>query len=266
MEITVWQFVGALLLIAFPLYIMYIFRIRQLGKAVRALVKTIFGALLLGICLHYVVLWNQPVVTLLFVCLLIVCSSAIIVRRAKLELRQMLLPVIAGTSIAVLTVGFYFLLLIAEPANLLSARFLVPVAGLLLGHIIMTNSRALHIYYMGLRHHALLYRYLLGNGATHTEALDYLMRRAIQQTALPSIAYMGLLTILVSPVVLWSMILSGVAIVTAVACQLLIVVAMFCASMLSVVVTLIISRRYLLDDYSRLKEPTAPSTESTENQ
>ena len=57
----------------------------------------------------------------------------------------------------------------------------------------------------------------------------------------------------VSPIVLWSMMLAGAGVFTALAVQLVLLIAMFSASMISVIVTVAVSRRYLLDDYAQLK-------------
>ena len=44
------------------------------------------------------------------------------------------------------------------------------------------NYKALSVYYMGLKYHnQLYYYYLLGNGATHSEAVAYFVRRALEK-------------------------------------------------------------------------------------
>ena len=174
--------------------------------------------------------------------------------RAKLPLRQLFLPVLAGTFAGVLVVGMYVLLLVMGGANVLEARYMIPVVAMLTGHLIHANSKALHVYYMGLRHHGQLYHYLLANGATHRRALGYLLRRAIQQSALPGLSGMGWVVMGVSPLVTWGMLLGGASVPAAVACQVVLLVAMFTAAVLSIIVTVAVSRRYLLDDYAQLRE------------
>jgi hypothetical protein len=209
--------------------------------------------LVLGFLLYEVMALNQWGITLLFALLMVAIGAILTVRRAKLSIRQLFVPVMAGTLTGVLVVGLYVLWLVVGVRNPLEVRFLIPVVGLLTGHLIQVNSQALHIYFMGLRHHSQLYHYLLGNGMKHSQALGYLFRRTIERAALPTISTMGRMLIGVSPIVLWSMMLAGAGVFTALAFQLVLLIAMFSASMISVIVTVVVSRRYLLDDYHQLK-------------
>lgn len=253
MEITFMQYVWGFLLLLIPCYVLYLYRSTLLTKTVRATVRMMGLLLVLGFLLYEVMALNQWGITLLFALLMVTIGAILTVRRAKLPIRQLFVPVMAGTLIGVLVVGLYVLWLVVGVRNPLEVRFLIPVVGLLTGHLIQVNSQALHIYFMGLRHHSQLYHYLLGNGMKHSQALGYLLRRTIERAALPNISTMGRMLIGVSPIILWSMMLAGASVFTALAVQLVLLVAMFSASMISVIVTVMVSRRYLLDDYHQLK-------------
>lgn len=253
MEITFMQYVWGFLLLLIPGYVLYLYHSTLLTKTVRATVRMMGLLLVLGFLLFEVMALNQWGITLLFALLMVAIGAILTVRRAKLPIRQLFVPVMAGTLTGVLVVGLYVLWLVVGVRNPLEVRFLIPVVGLLTGHLIQVNSQALHIYFMGLRHHSQLYHYLLGNGMKHSQALGYLFRRTIERAALPNISTMGRMLIGVSPIVLWSMMLAGAGVFTALAFQLVLLIAMFSASMISVIVTVVISRRYLLDDYHQLK-------------
>ena len=232
---------------------LYLYHSTLLTKTVRATVRMMGLLLVLGFLLYEVMALNQWGITLLFALLMVVIGAILTVRRAKLPIRQLFVPVMAGTVTGVLVVGLYVLWLVVGVRNPLEVRFLIPVVGLLTGHLIQVNSQALHIYFMGLRHHSQLYHYLLGNGMKHSQALGYLFRRSIERAALPNIFTMGRMLIGVSPIILWSMMLAGASVFTALAFQLVLLIAMFSASLISVIVTVVVSRRYLLDDYHQLK-------------
>lgn len=253
MEITFMQYLWGFLLLLIPCYVLYLYHSTLLTKTVRATVRMMGLLLVLGFLLYEVMELNQWGITLLFALLMVTIGAILTVRRAKLPIRQLFVPVMAGTLAGVLVVGLYVLWLVVGVRNPLEVRFLIPVVGLLTGHLIQVNSQALHIYFMGLRHHSQLYHYLLGNGMKHSQALGYLFRRAIERAALPNISTMGRMLIGVSPIVLWSMMLAGAGVFTALAFQLVLLIAMFSASMISVIVTVVVSRRYLLDDYHQLK-------------
>lgn len=248
------QCVLGLLLLLVPCYVFYVFNIPLLTKTLRSFLKMAGSLLVLGVLLYEVVALDKPFFTLLFALLIIVWGATLSIVRAKLPLRQLFLPVLVGTFVGVLVASLYVLLLVMGGANVLEARYAIPVVAMLTGHLIHANSKALHVYYMGLRHHGQLYHYLLANGATHRRALGYLLRRAIQQSALPGLSGMGWVVMGVSPLVMWGMLLGGASVPAAVACQVVLLVAMFTAAVLSIVVTVAVSRRYLLDDYAQLRE------------
>lgn len=253
MYITLTQCVLGLLLLLVPCYVFYVFNIPMLTKTLRSFLKMVGSLLVLGVLLYEVVALDKLFFTLLFALIIIVWGTLLSIVRAKLPLRQLFLPVLAGTFAGVLVVGMYVLLLVMGGANAFEPHYMIPVVSMLTGHLIHANSKALHIYYMGLRHHGQLYHYLLANGATHSHALGYLLRRAIQQSALPSLSGMGWVVMGVSPLVMWGMLLGGASVLTAVACQVVLLVAMFTAAVLSIIVTVAVSRRYLLDGYAQLK-------------
>lgn len=247
------QCILGLLLLLVPCYVFHVFNIPLLTKTLRSFLKMACSLLVLGVLLYEVVALDKPFFTLLFALLIIVWGATLTIVRAKLPLRQLFLPVLAGTFAGVLVVGMYVLVLVMGGVNVFEPRYMIPVVALLTGHLIHANSKALHVYYMGLRHHGQLYRYLLANGATHRRALGYLLRRAIQQSALPGLSGMGWVVMGVSPLVMWGMLLGGASVPAAVACQVVLLVAMFTAAVLSIIVTVAVSRRYLLDDYAQLK-------------
>ena len=56
-----------------------------------------------------------------------------------------------------------------------------------------------------------------------------------------------------TPVLMWGMLLCGYSVVAAVEYQILFLAASFCASVVSMVVTLLIARKYSFDQYNKLK-------------
>ena len=173
-------------------------------------------------------------------------ASATVIMKARLHLRRFLMPVFAGVTVGSLITGLYLLFLSLGIENPIDGRFFIPIMGLLIGNMITVNSKALATYHAGTSYHAQLYDYLLGNGATYTEATRYIVRRTIEKTALPNIAHTVGIVVSSSPVIMWTMILGGTSAVSAAAIQVLIIVAMFCSSLMSMAVTLWVYRRYTI--------------------
>ena len=133
------------------------------------------------------------------------------------------------------------------------------------GGIVEGQSKALSVYYSGLRNHNQLYYYLTGNGATRSEALHYLMQRAIQKSLAPGISRMAGLAVGIVPLVMWTMVVCGASVFDAVSLQILFVLAGVFASMLAVVVSLAVARRYSLDAYGSIIETNIKKEKQNED-
>ena len=253
MEISVSGFLLGLLLLIVPIGVIRYFEIPMISRLVSAAAK-MFVFMAIACCLMYVALkYDNMAVDILLAFVFISVAALSVVLRARLSIRTYFLPVLTGMSVAVVFTGIYFLAVTVGFGKMVDARCLISVSGLLAASSVVACADALSVYYAGLRNHNQLYYYLLGNGATHSEALDVFMRRAMQKALLPGIARMSGLVMIASPVVMWVMVMSGVGIFSAAACQVLLVIAVLCTSVISVFVTLLMAGKFVADDYGRLK-------------
>ena len=255
MEISILGFCLGLLLIFVPLYILQIhYKVNFLFKILRGLIKMFVFLGVTAVCLYFVFKWNNLWVNILWILLMIVAGSFVTTMKARLNIGRHLLPVTLGILASVLVVGVYFLLTVIGMKNAFDTRYFIPVFGLLIGGIVETNAQALRTYNMGLKYHGKLYYYLLGNGATRREALRYFEKRAMERVSIPCISKMALMMMGMTPVVMWSMLIEGSGIITAVAFQILLLIATFCASVVSIIVTLRVASKLSVDKYGKLKD------------
>lgn len=252
MQITVVSFLLGLCLLVVPLYLLHVLQVPLLGKTLRALGQSALVLLVLGLCLYLVLHWNHWAVNLLSVLLMTALGMLSIVRRARLG-RRMLVPIGVGLFVSLLVVGAWLMLLALGVRQPLEARFLMPVAGLLVGSMAETLAQALSTYYRSLLHHDQLYYYVLGNGASPADALSWYVRRSVEATVMPHVKRMSAIVLATSPLVVWAMLLAGTSVFEAVAVQALMLVAVFSASVVALVVALFVARRYSFDGYGRLK-------------
>lgn len=252
MEISIVGICLGLLLLAVPLYVLHVFNTGLLPRALRALARMALSLAVVGVALYFVFRFDHWAVNILFVLAMVVVGALAASRRARLSVRQYFVPVAAGLLVGAVTVGCWLLVLVLGQRNPLEARYLIPVVGLLMGAMVKTNADALATYYMGLRHHNRLYYHLVGNGANAGKALEWFVRRALQRVALPSLERMAMMLVGASPVVTWSMLLCGVSVVGAIALQVVLLAAGFCASVVSLLATLYVARRFSMDEYGRL--------------
>lgn len=253
MNISWLSLVMGALLLAFPLYIIYRYDARRMGKYVSSVGWMLMVTVVCGLVMQALTLWNHTAVNILAGICMAVVGAVMSLRTARLKVARLLIPVVAGALASSLVVAVYVLLGVLGVRSPFETRFFVPVMGLLTGCSVGLNGHALHIYYMGLRHHRQLYDYLLGNGSTHREAVAYFVRRSFQAALMPMMRQMSLVGLTTAPVVFFVMVLGGTDIWTAALVQVVFVLMMLNVSLLSLLITLELGRRYSFDSYERLR-------------
>lgn len=266
MNISVLGLVLGLLLIALPIYIIYAFDLRVMRRllkslAMMAVVVSAFGAVT-ALLITYNVLW----VNVLVAVVLALLSSVVVVLRSGLRQRRLLLPVMAASVVPLLFVSLYVLLLVLSLKKPFDTRFFIPMLGLMVGMASGLIARALRAYYIGLEHHNELYYYLLGNGATHREAVRHFMRRGFQAALVPVMKQMSGMFLITAPTLMLGLVMSGVGVWTAVILEVVVLLAVMVYALTTFWLAILLSRRYAFDEYERLrpmKKGEAPVASTT---
>ena len=252
-NISIGGMVMGFVLLVIPLDIYFKYSIEWMRQALTAFARMVLILLLTAVFLFYAVRWDSLFVDIMWLLLLSAFSTLVIANRARLSTEHMFVPVMVGVTLSALLIGAWTILAIGGVGGLTETRLIIPVAGLLVGAMVESDAAALSEYYSGLRHHGQLYQLLMGNGARRDEALNYFVRRAMQKGSAEGLRKMATVMISTTPVVLYAMIMCGTDAFSAVIVEMIVMLASLAAIMLSLVITLYVARRYMLDDYSRLK-------------
>lgn len=242
-----------LLLTALPIYIFHKFGVRLIGSAVTAIIRMVAQLGLIALYMHYLFEWNNPWANLLWLLLMALVATFAAIRQTRLRPTIVMLPLMVGLTGAALVAGMYFLVPVLRLAHPFDARHFIPVMGIIAGGMPGVCITGLSTFYDSLQHDRRLYFYLLGNGATHTEAVAPFMRRAIEKAFAPCIADMTMAGIVSLPLIMLGQMLGGAAPVTAVKYQIVLMGIMFSASMLALITTLYLCDRRSFDIYGRLR-------------
>ncbi len=243
-----------LLLMAAPIWFFRMFGVRQIRPTLIAVARMVVQLFLIGLYLRYLFEWNSPWVNILWVLLMVVVASLTASHRTRLRRRVILLPLMAGLLGAALVVGLYFLVFVLRLSHPFDARYFIPIMGILMGNMLGVCVMGLNTFYDGLQRERQLYYYLLGNGATHLEAVMPFVRRAIERSFAPCIANMAVMGIVSLPGTMIGQILGGSAPGIAIKYQMMIIVITFSASMLALMVTLHLADRRSFDVHGRLRD------------
>lgn len=242
-----------LLLLAVPGALLYLLD-RPLLRTLMVAVARFAGQLLVLSLLCWVLIRQDSVwLCLLWLVAMAVGSGAVILLKARLEVRRFLLPVSAAQLLGCMVIGLYLLFAVLPVRNGLDARWLVPVMALLLSHTVSAQIRGLNAYHSALRADEQQYEFLRGNGVPHLKAVVPFVRRAVQAVLAPAAASLSATALFTMPLLLGGLLLAGVAPINAFAVTLLLTVGCVAASVVSLLLSIWLSDRVLFDAFGKLR-------------
>lgn len=231
------------LLAALPIFIIIRFRLNLMRSFIVSLLRMTVSVGLLAALMALLTWANSillSIVVSVTICLFTALTTTI---KARLKPRRDYLPIAAGSLAGILIMGFYFIFLVLGARDPFAINIYLPVIGLLAGGMTCANAKALTAYNDSLTHHGQLYNYLLGNGCTQRQALDYFVRRSLRASILSVSKQMSRIVFIEAPVAFFVALMGNLSIVTAAALQVALLLATASASVVSVFVTLTIERK-----------------------
>ncbi len=249
-----------LLLLLLPLYYLYHYRTGLVHSTLGATIRMIVQLYLVGLYLQYLFEYNLWYVNLAWGLIMVAVATGTALQRTHIRPQVLAVPLGVAFFTSALLIAIYFMGLVLglhqteSLDELFTARYFIPIFGLLLGNMLGVNVVALNTYYDGLKREQQLYFYLLGNGATHAEATRPLIRAAMLKAFNPCIANMAVMGLVAMPGTMIGQILGGSDPSLAIKYQMMIVVITFVASMLSLVITISLSTSRSFDRFGRLKD------------
>ena len=159
------------LLLIIPTYFLYRYRTGLVKDTLIAALRMTVQLFLIGFYLEYLFLWDKLWINLLWILLMIIIASSTALKRTHLPVRTLFMTVSVAFLVSLLIIDFYFLGLVVRPEKIFTARYFIPISGMILGNMLSANVIALNSFYGSLNRERQLYLYLLGNGASPSEAL-----------------------------------------------------------------------------------------------
>lgn len=227
-----------LLLLVIPGYLLYTYDRLTLPKAALAVVRMMVQLSVMGGLLWLLYRFNSVWLNLLWLLLLVVAAAFLMVSRTQIRSRILFLPACISMFVSVLAVSAYILFVVLRPESPMSAQWFVPVTGVLMAHVLMTNIHAVRTYFDSLRQDSQPYYTLLGNGASRLKALTPYFTRALKSMTVPAMASLSAMGLFVLPMLLSGLLMGGMPPVTAVTVFILLIIASITASVLSLALTI----------------------------
>ena len=242
-----------LLLLLLPLFYLWKFKTGLVHATIVGTARMIIQLFFIGVYLKYLFQWNNPLINSLWVLVMILVASHTALARTGIKWQYLLMPISVGFLCSAVCVGMYFIGIVLRIDNVFSARYFIPIFGILMGNMLSSNVIAINTYYSGLKREQQLYRYLLGNGATRAEAQAPFIRQAIIKSFSPLIANIAVMGLVALPGTMIGQILGGSSPNVAIKYQMMIMVITFTSSMLSLMITISLASRKSFDAYGKLR-------------
>lgn len=252
-DISYFSLLIGMLLLLIPIYYIWRYETKLLKGICIGAVRMVIQMLFIGVYLRYLFEWDNPVINSLWVFVMVYIATETALTRTKVKRNVLMMPLVVGFMVAGVLIGLYFLGIVLKLDNVFSAQYFIPVMGILLGNMLTVNVIAVGTFYSTLQREQNLYYYLLGNGASRSEALKPFVRQAIVKSFSPTIANMAVMGLVSLPGTMIGQILGGSSPHVAIKYQIMIVVITMSASMLSLMIAIQLSAKRAFDGYGRMK-------------
>ena len=243
--------VYALLLIV-PGCIFWYLGIRKVRELVISFVRMIVQLTLVGLYLGRIFEYNSFLLNTAWLLLMLLVANGAILKQGGLRYRPFFLSVLAAFAVS-LSLTVASLMIVLKPAVLFSARYFIPLSGMVLGNILRSNIVALERFYSSIHRErdALIHAFMAGAG--RFEAVRPYLRQAVQGALAPQVAVVATMGLVSLPGMMTGQILGGASPDAAVRYQVMIMVAIFFTASVSIMLALLFSLPRAFDRYHRLR-------------
>ncbi|EAS40938.1 ABC transporter permease [Photobacterium profundum] len=238
------------LLLLLPLFLFHRWQLGLTRAVVEAVLRMTLQLAIVGMYLQTLFTWQNPTLNIIWLSIMAFVASYSICRRAEVNLRKVFPAVLLGQGVALLVVLPAMLAGVIQAEPWWQAQYMIPVAGMLLGNCLTANVLALERWHSSLRDKQNEYQFYLTLGAPNP--VQPFIRTAVKAALAPQLASMTTLGIVSLPGMMTGQILGGTEPLLAVKYQLVIMVAIFIAGVLSVTTCLALVSRYAFNRYGQL--------------
>ena len=241
------------LLLVVPILFMWYYRTGLVKDMLISSFRMGLQLFLVGMYLQYLFIFNNLWINLAWVILMIFIATIAVTKRSGLKFRMFSLPIIAGLFTAICFTDAIFLGLIIRLDNFFDARYFIPITGMIIGNCMERNIIAMNSYYNNLVQNQSQYNYSLAAGASRKEALRPFMNKALKDAFNPLIAQMAVIGLISLPGTMTGQILGGSDPSVAIKYQILIMLCIFVATIITVVTTIYFANKFAFDGYDNIK-------------
>lgn len=252
--IQFWGLVAGYGLLIIPLSILLWAKVPLIGRMLTGVVRMTVQLLLVGFYLQVVFDLNHAWLNAVWVLIMIGVADISIIRGAGLRIRKLASPLFVSLLIGISIPLLYFLGVILRQPNLLEARFVIPIGGMILGNCLRANIIGIRSFYQSIRQSEKAFCQRLADGATLHEATKPHLQHTLQEALAPTLATMATVGVVSLPGMMTGAILGGLNPMAAIMYQIAIMIAIFTGTSITILLGVLSTRRVAFDDFGMLKK------------
>ena len=240
-------------LLILPVAILAYYRVGLLRRLGIGVLRMSVQLALVGLYLQYLFRLNNFWLNSAWIAVMLVVANLSILNGAGLSIRRLFPATLAATALSTVLVVAVLVGLAVRPHPLYDARYLIPLAGMLLGNCLRANIISLERFFSSLRENEQEVITYLTLGASLREACLPHLRRAFRTAMAPQISTVATMGIVSLPGMMTGQILGGGSPLLAVRYQMAIVVAILAAAVIGAFLNLQAGIFLSFDRYHRLR-------------
>lgn len=243
-ELSWLQLAIAFIILIIPAAILGWYKTGLNSKMVIASIRMTLQLVFVGYYLEYLFELDNLWINLAWIMVMVVVADFATIDRSELVQKvSLVLPVFGATFFGIVLINFFFLELVIQLDDLLEAQYAIPITGMVLGNCLRSNVIGINDFYYSLRENRERYQFYLASGGSRREALYPFFQNALKKSANPTLAAMATIGLVSLPGMMTGQILSGSSPMTAIQYQIMIMIAIFSGTILSVYLAIIFCNR-----------------------
>jgi putative ABC transport system permease protein len=248
-DISYTSLIFCFFLLAIPIFISRKIRLELEKSTLEAVFRMSIQLFFAGLFLNFIFNLNNGLLNLAWVGMMIFFASYTAIKSADLSVKKLFVPIILAIAFSNLAVLLYVNKFVINLDNLLDARYLIPIAGMLLGNTLRGNVVGIGDFYNNIKRNENRYLYSLSLGAGMYEATLPYLRKSLKAAVKPTLANIASIGIVSLPGMMTGQILGGASPLIAIKYQITIMIAIYVSTILSATLSILTSFRTAFDEY-----------------
>ncbi|MCD6134768.1 MAG: ABC transporter permease [Candidatus Omnitrophica bacterium] len=241
------------LLLTVPLFLSYAYSLKIARSLFYSVSRMCVQLVLIGFFLKFLFLRNNAFFNLLWLVIMVLVAVYSALSNFSMRASKVLLPAFISFFLATFSVVLFVNVFVIKIVYVFDARYLIILGGMLLGNSLRGNIIGISHFYQTIRKDRKRFLYVLSLGASLKEATLPYLRQSLSLALKPTLAAMATMGIVALPGMMTGVILGGASPQVAIKYQIMIMIAIVTSTMLSVFLTIVMTRRSCFTKYGILK-------------